>query len=81
MRVRVRFFAEAREALGRAEIERELPCGTTAGELAAQLVRDFPSLRSQMANMKMAVNCKYARAGTELQDGDEVACLPPVGGG
>jgi molybdopterin converting factor small subunit len=31
--------------------------------------------------MKVAVNRRYAQTGAELHDGDEVACLPPVGGG
>ena len=34
-----------------------------------------------MASLAVAVNQEYARADTELKDGDEVALLPPVSGG
>jgi molybdopterin converting factor subunit 1 len=81
MRVKVRLFAAAREALQQTEIEQELPHGATVGELLEMLAHDFPVLRSHMAVMKVAVNRRYAQTGAELHDGDEVACLPPVGGG
>jgi len=81
MKVKVKLFAAPREALQRGEIEQELPSGTTVGGLMQRLVLDYPALRSYVAHMKLAVNCRYAQAEAELHDGDEVACLPPVGGG
>jgi molybdopterin converting factor subunit 1 len=81
MRVKVRLFAAPREALQRAEIELEVPAGTTAAGLLERLACDFPALRSHISRMKLAVNRRYAQADTELHDNDEVACLPPVGGG
>ena len=77
----MRFFAAPREALGVGEIEREIPAGTTVGELVELLTEEYPVLRAYTRFISVAVNRAYVGMQTELQDGDEVACLPPVGGG
>jgi len=81
IRVRVRFFAAPREAIGMGEIEREVPAGTTVGDLIGLLTEEYPALRSYTRFISVAVNRAYVSMQTELHDGDEVACLPPVGGG
>ncbi len=81
MKVKVKLFAAPREALQCGEIEQELPSGTSVGQLLEHLTQQYPALRSYAAGLKMAVNCRYAQCADELHDGDEVACLPPVGGG
>ena len=81
VRVRVRFFAAPREALGVGEIEMEVPPGTTVGELIDLLTKEYPVLRPYTRFVSVAVNRAYVGMQTELHDGDEVACLPPVGGG
>lgn len=81
MKVKVRLFAAPREALQRGEIEQELPSGTTVGQLLERLTLQYPALRSYAAGLKAAVNCRYAQVESELHDGDEVAFLPPLGGG
>ena len=79
--VRVRFFAAPREALGRGEMEMGVPPGTTVGELVDLLTEEYPVLRPYTRFISVAVNRAYVGMQTELHDGDEVACLPPVGGG
>jgi MoaD family protein len=79
--VRVRFFAAPREALGVGEIEREIPAGSTVGQLIDLLTQEYPTLRAYTRFVSVAVNRAYVGLQTELHDGDEVACLPPVGGG
>jgi len=81
MRVKVRFFAAPREALGVGEIEVELPAGSTVGELIGRLTEQYPVLRAYTRFVSVAVNRAYVGMQAELHDGDEVACLPPVGGG
>ena len=81
MKIKVRFFAAPREVLGTAEVEVEVPTGTTVGELIDRLVEEYPSLRSHTRFLNVAVNRGYVGMQTVLHDGDEVACLPPVGGG
>jgi len=81
IRVRVRFFAAPREVLGTGEIEMEVPMETTVGELIDFLTGKYPALRPYTRFISVAVNRAYVGMQTELHDGDEVACLPPVGGG
>ena len=79
--VKVRFFAAPREAIGTREIEKEVPAGTTVGELIELLTKEYPALRPYTRFVSVAVNRAYVGMQTQLHDGDEVACLPPVGGG
>jgi len=79
--VNVKFFAAPREALDTDQIRLEVPQGTTVEELLDILKERHPVLRSYVRFLSVAVNRAYVGMGTELRDGDQVACLPPVGGG
>ncbi len=81
IRVRVRFFAAPKDALGEDRVELEVRPGTTVRELLDLLVARYPVLSSYVRFVSVAVNRAYVGLSTELHDGDEVACLPPVGGG
>jgi molybdopterin converting factor small subunit len=79
MKVTVKFFAGPRERLGVSELVRELPAGGTVRVLVGKLEQDYPDLGS--FRCRYAVNSAYVPLDAELCDGDEVACIPPVGGG
>lgn len=79
MRITTLFFATYREMAGTETMEITLPPGSTAGDLVARL--RATGLNALPAEPAMAVNEEYAPLGTPLQDGDEVALLPPVAGG
>ncbi len=79
--VRVKFFAAARESLGTGEIGLTIPTGSTVSDLLNLLTEKYPPLRAYSRFVSVAVNRAYVGMQTELRDGDEVACLPPVGGG
>ncbi len=81
MRVRIMMFGGAREALGWRELDREIEAGATARQLLQDLEEEYPALRCYTPVIKIAVNQKYADPETELREGDEVACIPPVAGG
>ncbi|HSD29268.1 MAG TPA: molybdopterin converting factor subunit 1 [Vicinamibacteria bacterium] len=81
MRVRVRLFASLREATGRSEVPLELPAGATAEEAWRRLTGDFPALVPRRASLAVSVNRRYAGFDTALEDGDELAFIPPVSGG
>jgi len=81
IRVRVKFFAGPREALGTDEIDVTVPRGTRVSDLMERLVEEYPVLESHARFLNVAVNRAYVTMQKELHDGDEVACLPPVGGG
>lgn len=81
IQVNVKFFAAPREALGTGEMTLSIPASATVQDLLNILVERHPSLREYMASLSVAVNRTYVSEETNLQDGDEVACLPPMAGG
>ena len=81
MLVTIRLFARLREIAGAAEFARTLPDGATARTAWDAMAAEFPAMRDYAAAVSCAVNEEYTRLTTALQDGDEVAFLPPVSGG
>lgn len=81
MHVRIRLFARLREIAGDAELHRELPADATASTAWEALTAQFPDLSPYKRLISCAVNEEYAKLSTPLQEGDEVAFLPPVSGG
>jgi molybdopterin synthase catalytic subunit len=79
MRVRVRCFASVRELLGAGLLELEIDDGTTVAGLKAKLAERAPRLLQ--LPLAHAVNRDYAPADRVLEDGDEVAFIPPISGG
>ncbi len=81
MRITVLLFARLRDIAGTANLDRNLPEGSTVHFLWKTLVQDFPDFESYNDAISTAVNEEYVRIDSELSDGDEVAFLPPVSGG
>ena len=81
MRIKVYLFARLCDIVGTNEIEREVPIGTTVRMLWDNLIADFAGLEAYGESLSSAVNAEYARMDVVLNDGDEVAFLPPVSGG
>ena len=81
MRVTVRLFARLREIAGTGELERDIEDGSTARAVWAGLTTDFPALGDYTAVISCAVNEEYARFEQPVENGDEIAFLPPVSGG
>lgn len=75
MRIRLRYFATLRERMGCSLAEADVPDGSSAAEVYLQLVR-LPGLP-----VGYAVNAQIVPGATRLAEGDEVAFLPPLGGG
>jgi len=81
MRVTVRFFARLRDLTGASELVRDVADPATVATVWTNLVAEMPSLDEYAHSMSVAVNAEYARMGSSVHDGDEVAFLPPVSGG
>jgi MoaD family protein len=82
--VRLRMFAAAREAAGRASDEFELVEVPTLGALLGLARRRYGSeFVAVLESARVWVNGDEPLAGeaTTLREGDEVAVLPPVSGG
>ncbi len=81
IRVRVRLFAVQRELAGTREEGLELPAGATIEDAWQAVVARHPLLAPGRPSVRFARNAVYAPATTALEDGDEVAMIPPVSGG
>lgn len=79
--IRLLHFAMNRELLGCAEEQMQLPTGSTAADAWSQLVARAPKLAQGSRSQMVALNSRYARLDDVLQDGDELAFIPPVSGG
>jgi molybdopterin synthase catalytic subunit len=81
MQVIVRLFGPAREAAGAQSVELALAPAATAGDAVAELAGAHPALAPLLPRARVAVNLEYVDPRTPLAPGDEIAILPPVGGG
>jgi molybdopterin converting factor small subunit len=81
VRVRIAPFARLRELLTSADLERALPDGSTAEDAWNALAAAHPELRSLRASTRFAIGGAIVGGATPLRDGDELALLPPFGGG
>jgi len=81
MRVTVRLFARLRDIAGAGELVRDVAPGATPRNVWDGLVREFAPLGDYSGSVSVAVNADYSRLEAQLEDGDEVAFLPPVSGG
>ncbi len=81
MRVRVLAFARLRDLLGFGTREVDVADGTTLEGLWEGLARDARAIEALRAATRFARNGALADGATALHDGDEVALMPPVGGG
>ncbi len=75
---KVLFFAHLRDAVGEEFLKIDA-AGKTIGDLKAELAiqYDLPTLDTVMT----AVNEEFAQDDEVIQDGDEIAFIPPVSGG
>jgi molybdopterin converting factor subunit 1 len=81
MRVTVRLFARLRDLAGAGELVRDVAGPATVKTVWQELVAEMPALRDYERTMSVAVNADYSKMSAPVNDGDEVAFLPPVSGG
>ena len=81
MRVTIRLFARLRDLAGAGELVRDVTGPATVQTVWDSLVAEMPALTEYERTMSVAVNAEYARMAASVQEGDEVAFLPPVSGG
>lgn len=82
--VSVLFFASLQEATHTAAMQLSLPDDSNLAMLMQRLEQDLSSdavAAVQAENVRIAVNQTLVSSSCTLQDGDEIAFLPPVTGG
>ena len=80
IKIRLKCFSQVKYALGKNEIIFELENGASTDDLE-KIVRKKAKGKLNDVTLSTAVNKKYISKNKELQDGDEVAFIPPVQGG
>ena len=81
MRVTIRLFARLRDLAGSGELVRDVGHPATVQTVWRTLVTEMPALGDYERTMSVAVNADYSRMTASVNEGDEVAFLPPVSGG
>ena len=81
IKVNVKLFAAFQEAFSSSEISLILPVHSPVSIVYEKLIATHPSLEQWRSVTRYAINLDFAEENTPLQDGDEVALIPPVSGG
>jgi len=81
MKIHLLAFASAGDALGTTETDLEMPDGSRVSDLRARLDREHPGMVPLWPRLAVAVDGWVVSVEEPLQDGAEVALLPPVSGG
>lgn len=83
MKLKVLFFSVLRDIAGGEELTVDLAADRpwTAGQLLEQLYAQFPKLRAWDQSLLIAADLDYVTRDATLQNGQEIAIMPPVQGG
>jgi molybdopterin synthase sulfur carrier subunit len=73
-------FGITKDIIGNSPFEFNLQGENTAGNLMKQLSSQYPTL-TELNSIALAVNGAYATNDTIINEGDEIALIPPVSGG
>ena len=73
--ITIRYFAHLREVRGRSEETMTLESPVSIGDLFAQI------FNMDATSIRFAIDAEYVSSEVLVSDGDEIAFLPPMGGG
>jgi molybdopterin converting factor subunit 1 len=81
MNITIRLFALMREKAGTDTVPVQMPPGGSAATALDVLQHHYPVLQPYMTRVRLALREHFVDAHTILQEGDELAIIPPVSGG
>ena len=81
MKINLKLFSVYRDIVGSKEMTMDVVPGTTLVDLLESLLNRYPRLKPLAKSVVLAVNRDFADSKTRLREGDEVALMPPIGGG
>lgn len=79
--VHVRFLARYGELVGIEAIDLDVPLPATVADVVRRARAAVPGAGRLPEQLLAAVNLRHVRLDAAVQDGDEVAFLPPLAGG
>lgn len=80
MKINLLAFGLAKDIIGQQKVVLEVMNGLTTDGFSAYLYSLYPSLYAS-PHIRLAVNESYVQEPIVLNEGDEVALIPPVSGG
>jgi molybdopterin converting factor subunit 1 len=81
MTVTVRLFAVLRDNARTDQMTLDLPTGARVSAAVDLVGERLPAIRPLLPRAACAVNRSYVKSDAILNDGDELALIPPVSGG
>ena len=81
MRVTVQLFAQLRDLAGAGDVVVDVPPGASVQDVWRAVAAAHRGLETFGGAVSCAVNAEFAKMTTAVDDGDDVAFLPPVSGG
>ena len=79
--ITAKLFAIYRERVGARQVALRLPESATVGDALTELSRNYPQLTPLIDHTLVALNQEYVTNTNGLEEGDEIAIIPPVSGG
>ena len=80
-RIHILFFARYAEFVGREEAMLAVPLPATVGDVVRRVRDEIPGGKGIPERPLAALNLTHVKLDAPVQDGDEVAFLPPLAGG
>ena len=80
MTLKILTFGIARDIIGSSVFSIEMAEGSSVDGLKRQILTLYPRFIA-LSSLMIAVNAEYGNDETPLQEGDEIALIPPVSGG
>jgi MoaE-MoaD fusion protein len=81
VRIRVLFFGQLKDIVGRAEESLEVADGSSLDTVFQTYCARFPRMKDLAKSVVLARNHQFSPNSTPVSDNDEIAFLPPVSGG
>ena len=81
MRITVRLFSHLRDLAGTDQIALELSAGSRVSDLLAEVYRQYPAVARADKTILVGAGVEFVGRNHLLQEGEEIALMPPVQGG